>query len=195
MNPMVWSIVLLFLGLCILVVELFIPSSGLLGLLSALCLIGAIVLGFSSSQMMGTVMLALELIIVPIALGLAVKYWPHTPIGKMTLIPRPEHPDDVLPETEAYRGLNELVGRYGISKTLMMPGGVISLEGKSYDAVSDGPAIDPGQRVVVVGVSTQRLIVRQEEPELSESISSEPAPEATAPPSSPKTLPFEDPFV
>ncbi|MFO0883394.1 MAG: hypothetical protein U0894_04285 [Pirellulales bacterium] len=68
------------------------------------------------------------------------------------------------------------------------------MEGKSYDLGDDGPAIDPGQRVVVVGVSTQRLIVRQEEPELSESITSEPTPEATTKAPPPATA-FEDPFV
>ncbi len=193
MSPFVWSIFLLLLGLCVLVVELFIPSSGLLGLLSALCLIGSIVLGFWTSQLMGTIMLGIELVLVPVALGLAVKYWPYTPIGKLTLIPRPEHPDDVLPETEAYRGLNELVGRYGISKTLMMPGGMISLDGKAYDAVSEGSAIDPGQRVLVVGVSTQRLIVRMEEPGEALPAAEPKVEKKTAP--EPQGMPFEDPFV
>jgi hypothetical protein len=42
----------------------------------------------------------------------------------------------------------------------MLPSGLVLIDGKSYDAVSDGMAIEPGQAIIVVSVSTQRLVVR-----------------------------------
>ncbi len=194
MSPFFWSIILLLFGLTILVAEFFVPSSGLLGLLAALSLIGSIVMGFSSSQVMGAVMLGTELVLIPLILAGAVKYWPMTPIGKMMLIPQPDSPDDVLPETEGYRGLERLVGQYGVSKSLMMPGGVISIEGKTYDALSEGNAIDPGERVLVVDVSTQRLIVRREEPEALEEKQVE-MPKVEQESVEGTVSPFEDPLV
>lgn len=194
MSPLLWSILLLLFGLTILVTEFFVPSSGLLGLLSALSLIGSIVMGFWSSQVAGMVMMATELVLVPLILVAAVKYWPMTPIGKAMLIPQPDNPDDVLPETEGYRGLEALVGRYGVSKSLMMPGGVISIEGRNYDALSEGNAIDPGECVLVVDVSTQRLIVRREEPEVVEEKQVE-MPKAEKEPVEGAASPFEDPLV
>ena len=35
-------------------------------------------------------------------IGAAVKWWPHTPMGKLILIKRPESEDEVLPDTEEY---------------------------------------------------------------------------------------------
>jgi hypothetical protein len=37
---------------------------------------------------------------------------------------------------------------------------MVLIDGKSYEAVSEGMTIEPHQPVIVVSVSTQRLIVR-----------------------------------
>jgi membrane-bound serine protease (ClpP class) len=163
MEPLFWPIVLLLAGLFLIVLELFIPSGGLLSLLAAAAIVAAIVLGFLASVQMGVIMLALTAVVIPAILAAAVKWWPHTPIGKLILIHRPEHPDDVLPASEAYRGLPDLVGRRGITRTKMLPSGVVLIGGKTYDAVSEGMPIDAGQAVLVTRVSTQRLIVRPAE--------------------------------
>jgi hypothetical protein len=42
----------------------------------------------------------------------------------------------------------------------MVPSGSVLIDGKTYDAVSEGLPIEPNQPVIVVNVSTQRLIVR-----------------------------------
>ena len=198
MSPLLWALALLLLGCFFLVLEFFVPSSGLLGILAAVSLIGAIALGFSASPGIGATILFLELLIVPVTLGLAIKYWPETPIGRMMLIQRPESPDEVLPETEAYRSLHTLVGCYGVARSLMMPSGSVQIEGKTYDAVSEGSAIDPGQRVIVVSVSTQRLIVRLDEAPLhnplAEKLSSPPIAPSPADPSLTKPSPFEEPL-
>lgn len=167
MSLLVWALLLLLLGCIFLVLEFFVPSSGTLGVLAGLSLLGAIVLAFMAGPVQGSIMLLAVMVIVPTACILAVNYWPETPIGRMILIQRPASPDEVLPETEQYRGMDELVGKVGIAKCEMLPGGVVEIEHKSYDAVSDGAAIDPGERVVVVGVSTQRIVVRRHEGDLS----------------------------
>ena len=105
-------------------------------------------------------MLVVTLIIVPAVLASAVRWWPHTPIGQLILIARPESPDDVLPDTEEYRGLKSLIGKVGRSKSKMLPSGAIVLEGRTYDAVSEGMAIDAGMAVKVIAVKTNRIIVR-----------------------------------
>ena len=42
----------------------------------------------------------------------------------------------------------------------MLPSGMVVIDGKTYDAVSEGVPIEAEQTVLVVGVSTQRLVVR-----------------------------------
>lgn len=194
MSPLTWSILLLVLGLVFLVLEFVIPSGGALGVLCALSFLAAIVVGFFAGPWTGMAMLLAVCIIVPLAVGAAVRWWPDTPIGKLMLVERPRSSDEVLPETVAYRGLKDLIGRHGQSKGLMMPGGNVVVDGKTYDAVSEGPPIEPRQAVVIVGVSTQRLVVR---PNLA--IASQLADQPPTPPmtdvSQPLVADIPDPFA
>ena len=158
----IWALVLLGLGLIFLVLEFFIPSSGSLAVMCALSLLAAIGIGFAAGPWTGLLILLTVCLVVPSALVAAVNWWPETPIGRMILIQRPKSSDDVLPETPAYRTLKDLVGRRGLAKGLMLPSGVVVIEGKSYDAVSEGSPIEAGEPILVVSVSTQRLIVRRD---------------------------------
>ena len=163
MDYLTWALILLGFGLVCLVLEFFIPSSGALGVLCALSLIGSVILGFMSGSNTGAALLLGIMIVVPAALFAGVHYWPDTAIGRMILIPRPNHADEVLPETHQYRGLRELVGKRGTAKSLMLPGGIVQIEGKNYDAISEGTVIEAGQRILVVQISTQRLVVRADD--------------------------------
>lgn len=160
MDLLGWSIVLLLAGIVFLVLEFFLPSAGTLGILATLSFCGAIVLAFVASPAYGIGMLLTVMVIVPASLFAAVQWWPETPIGRLILIQRPEHAEEVLPETEHYRGLRMLVGKRGEAKSLMLPSGVVQIERRTYDALSEGLTIEPGQPIVVVGVNMQRLIVR-----------------------------------
>jgi membrane-bound ClpP family serine protease len=160
MSPLTWAILLLLLGLVFLVLEFFIPSGGALAVMCALSFLAAIIVGFMAGPWTGAVVLLAVCVIVPTATAASVRWWPDTPIGKLVLIQRPRSADDVLPETIAYRGLKHLVGRRGRAKGLMLPSGSVLIDGKSYDAVSEGMPIEPSQPVIVVNVSTQRLVVR-----------------------------------
>jgi len=160
MTPLSWAIVLLFVGLVFLVLEFFIPSGGALGVMCALSFFAAIIVGFMAGPATGAAILLAECVIVPSAVGAAVRWWPDTAIGKLMLIQRPRSADEVLPETVAYRGLKELIGRRGRAKGLMVPSGSVVIDGKLYDAVSEGLPIEANQAVIVVSISMQRLVVR-----------------------------------
>jgi len=198
MDLTTWAILLLILGLMLLVLEFFVPSGGALAVACALSLLAAIILGFMAGRWQGVSILLTVSLVVPAACAAAVKWWPDTPIGRLILIQRPKHADEVLPETVAYRGLKDLVGRRGLAKGLMLPSGLVLIDGKSYDAVTDGMAIEAGQPIIVVNVSTQRLVVRPDNSiaaELAESLPG--TPDMTPPPASagPLVTDIPDPFA
>jgi membrane protein implicated in regulation of membrane protease activity len=144
----------------------------------------------------GITILLTVCVAVPTALSLAVRWWPNTPIGRMILIARPESSDEVLPETVQYRGLKELVGRRGLAKGLMLPSGSVVIDGKLFDAVSEGVAIEPGTAVVVVNVSTQRLVVRPDTTIRAELAGASPrSPVVATDPSQPLVADIPDPFA
>lgn len=160
MELWVWSIVLLAVGLGIVFLELFVPSGGILGVVAAGAIIGSLVVAFIAGFKFGVTMTIVTGVLVPLALMSALKWWPHTPIGQRILAAPPECQDDVLPDTDARYELRAMIGKQGVAKTKMMPSGIVVIDGRTFDAVGDGMAIEPGQAVKIVGVDMNRLEVR-----------------------------------
>lgn len=162
MDPYYWSMILVALGFAVVVLELFVPSAGLLGVVAAVLFISGIVTGFFYSLQMGAIMLLVVVLFLPILFVMLVKVWPSTPIGKRILIGRMKE-EDLLPNSDDYQ-LDRLIGQRGVAKTKMLPSGMIKIGERSYDAVADGFAIDPGQAIKVVSVKMNRILVQPYDP-------------------------------
>lgn len=152
------ALILLIVGLCIMALELFVPSAGALGVLAACFIIAAVVIAFMTDSLSGMVFLVVALLVVPIMLFAMIKIWPHTPIGKR-LLPDDATLTDVLPKG-GYYDRSDLVGKVGVAKSKMLPSGQVVIENQKYDAVSDGFAIETGGRVKVVAVKENRIYVQ-----------------------------------
>jgi membrane-bound ClpP family serine protease len=185
---------LFLLGLIFLALEFFVPSGGSLALMCALSFVAAIVVGFMADRWMGVAVLLAVCVVVPSAMSAAVRWWPDTPVGRLMLFQPPRSSDEVLPETLTYRGLKDLVGRRGQARGLMVPSGSVIVEGKTYDAISEGMPIEPLEPVVIVGVSTQRLIVRPDHTYPAELVEPDTVTAAT-PPNEPLIQDIPDPFA
>jgi membrane-bound ClpP family serine protease len=154
----VWSLLLLALGAVLAVAEIFLPSGALFGLLSFLAITGGIVLGFMEGSTTGFVMLAIALLGVPTVLIVALNWWPHTSMGKRFMLSVPTS-EEVLPENDPRRRLQPLLGRVGRAKSTMLPSGMVMIDNKSYDALSEGVVIEEGQRVRVIEIRGAWLVV------------------------------------
>jgi membrane-bound ClpP family serine protease len=159
MDPLIWAGILLAFGLSATALELFIPSGGVLGLLSLVCLLSAVGLAFHQNTWAGMGFLAAVVVGVPCVLGLAVRWWPSTRMGRRLLLEVPTE-DEVLPDSELRRGLKSLLGKVGEARTLMTPSGAVLIEGRTINALSEGLTIEPGQRVRVVEVRGNRVVVQ-----------------------------------
>jgi membrane-bound ClpP family serine protease len=158
-DALLWSILLLLLGLGLIALELFIPSGGVIGILAALAIIASLAVAFSGGWVTGVSMLLATMVILPIVLAAAVHYWPRTPIGRLIMLETPQSEDEVLPDTPQHRHLKDLIGKRGVAKTKMLPSGAIVIEGRVYDAFSEGMAIESGQPVRVTAIRTNRVAV------------------------------------
>lgn len=154
-----WAILLLLVGCALVVLEVFIPSGGIISILSAVAFIAAIVVASwespTTGPVTGFVFAAITLFTVPTLVAIAFKYWPKTRMGKAFLgeLPRAE---EVVPEDPR----RSLIGRVGVARSKMLPSGAVEVDGQMVDAVSQGQAIEPGTYVVVVEVRANRVIVR-----------------------------------
>ena len=160
MDPLYWALLLMIAGVGFLLLEIILPSAGVLSVLAALSFIGALVVAFSHSVRLGVVMLAVEMFLIPLLIAAAVKWWPHTPIGRLMLIRLPKSDDEILPDDPVYRDLKSLIGKRGKAKSVMLPSGAVTINGRTYDAFSEGMPIEPGAPIQVVAVRTNRLVVR-----------------------------------
>jgi len=160
MNPLLWIALLLLVGLAMMVLEVFVPSGGVLGFLSVVAMIAAIVSAFvEQGPTLGMAVLALAFVAAPLALGLAFSWFPHTPLGRRVL-PPPPRPEDVVPDASRRRRLRDLLGQRGRASSDLLPWGGVEIDGLPFDAVSEGGPIACGATVEAVGVQGAALVVR-----------------------------------
>jgi len=160
MDALFWSFILLLAGIGLIGLEIFIPSGGVLGVLAALAVVGSIVVAFVMGGVQtGLIMLVTTVVVIPLVIAAVIRWWPYTPIGRMVVLHGPESEDEVLPDTAEYRTLKSLIGRRGVAKTKMLLAGAVQIDGETYDAVSEGMAIEPGQPIRVTAIRTNRIVV------------------------------------
>ena len=159
MDPLVWAIVLLLLGSALLVLELFVPSGGILGCFAVTSLGAAIWVAFTVSSAAGISMLAVVLVMTPILLSVGVRIWPHTPFGRRLLGVQRDSEKEVV-SGEMGRKLHDLVGKRGQTRSRLWPSGSVRVAGQNFDATSQGAPIDAEQAVEVVAVRMNRLVVK-----------------------------------
>lgn len=159
MNTWVWPVLLMLTGLFLAILELFFVSHGILTFLSLCAVGGAIVTGFMYSPGLGIALLLTSVFGIPAFVILAIYLWPKTPVGKRVILPPPQE-EAMLSDNPRFQELRSLVGRVGKTKSPMLPAGVVVIDGRSYDAVSDGFPIEADQWVRVVNVFGSWITVR-----------------------------------
>jgi membrane-bound serine protease (ClpP class) len=165
MEPWLWPVLLLTLGLGLALLEVFFTSAGILAFLSAAAMLAAVVMAFRQGPGIGVTILGIIVVVTPTVVILAFRWWPHTSMGKQVLLDVPRA-EDVLPDDADRRQLKGLIGHVGRAKCKMLPGGIVVIDGRSVDAVSEGMAVEAGQRVRVIKVQANRLVIRPVEDEV-----------------------------
>jgi membrane-bound ClpP family serine protease len=158
MDPWIWAVLLLALGLGLAVLEVLVPSGGLLGFLAVAAIVGAIVVGFMQSWAAGLGLSIAALVAVPVIVVFALRWWPYTPIGRRVLLGVPRE-QDVQPSAKV-RDLKGLIGHVGRAKSQMLLSGAVVIDGRTYDAMSESLPIEAGQMVRVVQVRGTEIVVR-----------------------------------
>ncbi|MBI5779571.1 MAG: hypothetical protein HZA49_08970 [Planctomycetes bacterium] len=142
-------ITIYFAALAILVLEVFIPSGGVLAVLGGLGLAVSIFYGFQESTLLGVGQILVSIIAIPLLFYYGLK--------KMTL-------DKKLDTEEGFHsdksGMDYLINKEGMTLTTLRPSGTIIIDGKRYDVVTEGEMIDKSTPVKVAKIEGARIIVR-----------------------------------
>jgi len=163
MDGMLWAFALLAVGLVVMVLEVFVPSGGVLGFVSIVAVVAGIVTAFNEGGLLaGFSLLASAVVLVPVVLLAAFRWFPITPLGRRVL-PDPPQPEDVLPDRGRREALRALVGRRGIVVSELVPWGEVAVGDSRVEAFSIEGPIGEGQVVTVVGIDGMGAAVRRAE--------------------------------
>lgn len=157
-----WGIALIALMFVLFFVELFLPTSGIVGMVAAVVGIAGLVCLFRYDALWGVSGLLSMIILGPAFAFFAFKIWPSTAMGRRIIgVPTDE-------ELQARRDAEQsekqrfaaLVGKHGVVLTALRPVGVIDIDGTRYDALSETTFVQPGARVRVIAADGSQIKVR-----------------------------------
>jgi len=153
--------VLIVAGLLLLLAELFIPTGGVLFVLSVSALAIGVTMTFLSSEdpTLGILTLIGVCVAVPSLLGIMVHYWPRTPMGRRFFLRGPDE-DATVASMPVNVELEQLRGRFGRTVSALRPSGITEFDGRRVDTLSEGMMIEPGQWVRCIDVKAGKVIVR-----------------------------------
>ncbi|MEY3144034.1 MAG: hypothetical protein RLY21_2527 [Planctomycetota bacterium] len=147
----------------IFVIELLIPTGGLLAILCVASAIASIVLGFIHNPTTGMVLLALYSVAAPFMLMIGLRVAAKSPLGKK-LVLSAEIPARTGGEPAQALAL-PTVGDSGEAITPLRPAGFVRIKGRRLDATAEGDLIEAGTPVEVVSVRDGHVRVRPQRAE------------------------------
>lgn len=166
---MTWAIVAILAGILFLALEIFLPSAGLLMVLSIFFVGAGIVLIFYTPESegggarVGIYTLVGLLVLMPVLGGTLFYWWPYTPMGKAVFLKEPTQ-EEAEVVTEVQQAFEQLQGQVGKTLTMHQPSGATELRGKRYESTTEGIFVDAGQFVRVIAVNSNQLVVRPVNP-------------------------------
>ncbi len=168
-----WVIILFIVGLILVLLEIFvIPGTGITGILGGvaifIALVGGLADSFSEQSLtMGDLWNAILIVGIGIVMGIALIFYLTSKHGPKFIRRHSEllHSQKV---EDGYIGvdtsLTNYVGREGVTKTVMRPGGKIEIDGNVFDAVTlNGGFIEEGVTVKVAKFENSQLYVVTEQ--------------------------------
>lgn len=160
-QELAWAIGMLLLAITLGILEFLVPSAGLLGIAATLSLGAGVFLAFAHSTLAGLVAIGIVLFGLPAFIVLGLRVWPYTPIGRGILnLPPDGTPLDSGADDPRIAELRGLSGRVGVAKNDLLPSGIVEIDGRRYDVVAVGAAVNRGEFVEVFSIEGGRVRVR-----------------------------------
>jgi membrane-bound serine protease (ClpP class) len=168
------ALFLFAVGVALVLLEVLIPSFGLLTLMALACFglsvwRASVESGPTAAWAMGIVAPVVTIVI----LYAGIKFIPKTSWGRGLVLSSPEDEGTTLPPSAiessrlSWEGgtsqatLSEFVGKEGVAQSDLRPVGIVVVDGRRVDCVTEGAMIDAGSRVKIIQVRGNRVVVRQ----------------------------------
>ena len=159
-----YAVILLIVAIALVILEVLIPSGGILGFLSAAAAIASLVFAFKTSTGTGYLFIAIVLVCLPTVIVLGLKVLPHTPFGReMILAPAAEGPSARGVPGVADEDFSSLLGKSGTAVSQLRPSGIADIDSVRYSVVTQGQTIKKNTQIVVAKIEGNRIVVEPKE--------------------------------
>jgi len=156
-----WLIFAVFLFLAcavLLVIEIFVPSFGLLTLSALVCLVGGVGIFFKQGAVIGWVGVGIAVVLIPIVWVIVYRRFPNTSFGRAVTLKGPKREKgDAIADTPQ---LSELVDKAGVVISPLRPVGICDFSGQRVECVAESGYVDRGKNVKVIHVEGTQVTVR-----------------------------------
>ncbi len=149
---------LYLIGIILLIVELFLPAYGLLGLIGVGVLGLALYETYQRNDVAALIGLAVIAVCLPLGLIFSVKNWHRTPVGRRLAPPNPTLTEEDRMPVEH---MQVLVGTVGRSLTPLRPVGICEFDGRRVECKAEYGMIDKDVNVQAVRLIDRTLAVRE----------------------------------
>lgn len=163
MEPMLlWGLGLLAAAVLLLLLDVFVPSGGMLALTSVATAAVGVVCLWRHSTTWGLIGVLVVAVLGPAIMIFGLNVWQHTPLGRR-MIGAPTEDELAARAIEEEKQRAErlaLLGAEGVALTDLRPVGVVQINGQRHDALSEASRIATGTRVRVTVVESNQIKVR-----------------------------------
>lgn len=158
MKSLLLPFILQLLGIIIVVVEVIVPTGGILALVAAALIGYSLYIVFSAvSSAAGMIFVVADLILIPVSLVVGLKVLARSPATLKKSLSRDQGVQSQNPD------MDQFVGMEGVAITDLRPSGTALINGKRLDVVSRGEYLERSSEVVVLSVTGNQIIVSKKE--------------------------------
>ena len=151
------TILIFIMGVTLLALEIFIPSFGVIGIIG-LILSGYSVMDSFSDSRMGILVLVLTALAIILTVTIYVKLgFDRSLFDRMIL----SNKDSSTRGYKSKTNYDNLVGKSGLSKSILRPTGRIEINGNIYDAKSESDFISKDRNILVTRIKNGNIIVKE----------------------------------
>lgn len=159
----IWALIALASAAVLLVLELLIPSGGILGIAVAIATVTGIVLLFMADTTLGLTGALVVLLSTPFVLGFALRIWPHTPVAKWLTLKSSsdanDSADSSLEPNEPSSASSLSAGTVGVAITDLRPVGFCRFESQRVECLAEYGVIRAGTAIQIVRLLDDQTIV------------------------------------
>ncbi len=159
-----WEILLFIVGLGLLLVEFFvIPGFGVVGIMGIICIVASLFLSLIgrftvvSDFVSAIKILAISFIVSFAVIMVLIRKLPRfTPFQHLILNTSESGAEGYRSSPDTYESL---LGKEGVSVTMLRPSGTALIDGSKYSVVTEGGYIQKNSRIKVIRVEGYRIVV------------------------------------